>query len=162
MNLIILGGFLSGWSSEIAKVPVRSGRIRGPAKWVGRKGFVPMCSENKREEIGRSRSKLEQIGAFPETRSGNRNKSEENGRTNRWGGGVTGAVRGGGGGVLLLGGPGWDGVWGGGFGCFGEDWVFWGLGFWFWCCGLSGTGDSQRDSSESIRANHSQLKSLFL
>ena len=27
---------------------------------------------------------------------------------------------------------------------------------------LSGTGDSQRDSRESIRANHSQLKSLFL
>ena len=28
--------------------------------------------------------------------------------------------------------------------------------------GLSGTGDSQRDSRESIRANHSQLKPLFL
>ena len=27
---------------------------------------------------------------------------------------------------------------------------------------LSGTGDSQRDSRESIRANHSQLKPLFL
>ena len=27
---------------------------------------------------------------------------------------------------------------------------------------LSGTGDSQRDSHESIRANHSQLKPLFL
>ena len=27
---------------------------------------------------------------------------------------------------------------------------------------LSGTGDSQRDSSESICANHSQLKLLFL
>ena len=27
--------------------------------------------------------------------------------------------------------------------------------------GLSGTGDSQRDSRESIRANHSQLKPLF-
>ena len=27
---------------------------------------------------------------------------------------------------------------------------------------LSGTGDSQRDSRESIRANHSQLKALFL
>ena len=28
--------------------------------------------------------------------------------------------------------------------------------------GLSGTGDSQRDSCESIRASHSQLKPLFL
>ena len=28
--------------------------------------------------------------------------------------------------------------------------------------GLSGTGDSQRDSRESIRANHSQSKPLFL
>ena len=27
---------------------------------------------------------------------------------------------------------------------------------------LSGTGDSQRDSRESIRANHSQLRPLFL
>ena len=27
---------------------------------------------------------------------------------------------------------------------------------------LSGTGDSQRDSRESIRANHSQLKPPFL
>ena len=27
---------------------------------------------------------------------------------------------------------------------------------------LSGTGDSQRDSREPIRANHSQLKPLFL
>ena len=27
---------------------------------------------------------------------------------------------------------------------------------------LSGTADSQRDSRESIRANHSQLKPLFL
>ena len=27
---------------------------------------------------------------------------------------------------------------------------------------LSGTGDSQRDSRKSIRANHSQLKPLFL
>ena len=30
------------------------------------------------------------------------------------------------------------------------------------CSALSGTGDSQRDSRESIRANHSQLKPLFL
>ena len=28
--------------------------------------------------------------------------------------------------------------------------------------GLSGTGDSQRESRESIRANHSQFKPLFL
>ena len=28
--------------------------------------------------------------------------------------------------------------------------------------GLCGMGDSQRDSHESIRANHSQLKPLFL
>ena len=28
-------------------------------------------------------------------------------------------------------------------------------------CGLSGTGDSQRDSRESVRANRSQLKPLF-
>ena len=28
--------------------------------------------------------------------------------------------------------------------------------------GLSGTGDSQRDARESIRANHSHLKPLFL
>ena len=36
---------------------------------------------------------------------------------------------------------------------------YWG---YFLSGGLSGTGDSQRDSRESIRANHSQLKPLFL
>ena len=30
------------------------------------------------------------------------------------------------------------------------------------CINLSGTGDSQRDSRESIRTNHSQLTPLFL
>ena len=37
------------------------------------------------------------------------------------------------------------------------------LGFFlFWGSTLCGTGDTQRDSRESIRANHSQLKPLFL
>ena len=49
--------------------------------------------------------------------------------------------------------------------------VFWVLGrgecrFYFYgradFSELSGTGDSQRDSRKSIRANHSQLEPLFL
>ena len=62
----------------------------------------------------------------------------------------------------------------------GGIWVFWGGGecqFYFYGredssdfltqtfqapSELSGTGDSQRDSRESIRANHSQWKPLFL
>ena len=43
-------------------------------KGVGRKGFpwfVLICSENKSEKIGRNRSKSEQIGAFPKTRTAN-------------------------------------------------------------------------------------------
>ena len=55
------------------------------AKGVGRKGlpwFVLTCSANKSEQIGRKRSKSEQIesiGVFLKTGSANRNKSEENG-----------------------------------------------------------------------------------
>ena len=65
--------------------------MRRFAKAVGRKGFlwfVLVCSENKSEQIGRKRSKSEQIRTnrgIPETRIANRNKSEENGEigTNR-------------------------------------------------------------------------------
>ena len=39
--------------------------------------------------------------------------------------------------------------------------LFWGARTEFWRADC-GTGDSQRDSRESIRANHSQLKPLFL
>ena len=62
--------------------------------WVRKSGicqgfpwFVLLCSENKSEETGANRSKSEQIGVFPKTRSanrrkrGNRNKSEQIGVT---------------------------------------------------------------------------------